>query len=178
MSVEASKVDKLLGLFTHGHMEFNLLSDQEVQPSLTEMIAKSLTILKKNEKGFVLLVEGGRIDSAHHQNMAKLALDETHEFQKAVALVREQTNEKDTLLVVTADHSAALSVTGYMVRKIWRDFRLKMLKLDCSLEVTTFLVPVTFREQMKNGFLPFPMQMDQGTKITSVKVENEFPQEV
>lgn len=117
MSVDGN-VDRLLGLFARGHLEYKLLSDSDVQPTLSEMVTKALEILKRNENGFVLLVEGGRIDTAHHETKAKLALEETSEFQKAVQLVRDQTNEDDTLLVVTADHSTAFSVAGYMVRQL------------------------------------------------------------
>lgn len=96
-------------------MEYKLLSDPQTQPTLTEMTAKALEVLKKNEKGFVLLVEGGRIDTAHHETTAKLALDEASEFQRAVEYVKNNTNEDDTLIVVTSDHSTVLSVGGYMV---------------------------------------------------------------
>jgi len=64
----------------------------------------------------VLLVEGGRIDTAHHETTAKLALDESVEFQKAVEFVKSNTNENDTLIIVTSDHSTVLTVGGFMPR--------------------------------------------------------------
>lgn len=82
------------------------------------MTAKAYEVLKKNDEGFVMLVEGGRIDTAHHETTAKLALDEATEFQHAVAYMRNITNESDTLIVVTADHSTVLTVGGYMVSRI------------------------------------------------------------
>lgn len=97
-------------------MEYKLLADPEDQPTLVEMTAKALEILLKNKNGFVLLVEGGRIDTAHHETTARLALDEAVEFQKAVEYVKSNTNESDTLIVVTSDHSTVLTVGGYMVR--------------------------------------------------------------
>lgn len=114
--IDAAQTDKILGLFASSHMDYKLLSDPQVQPSLTEMTTKALEVLRKNNKGFILLVEGGRIDTAHHETTARLALDETVEFQKAVEYVRNNTSEEDTLIIVTADHSTALSVAGYMVR--------------------------------------------------------------
>lgn len=96
-------------------MEFKLLSENLNQPTLTEMVAKSLEVLKKNENGFVLLVEGGLIDRAHHDTTARLALDEAVEFQKAVQFVKENTDDEDTLIVVTSDHSTVMTVGGYMV---------------------------------------------------------------
>lgn len=92
-----------------------MLADEATQPTLTEMVQKAVEILKKNENGFVLLVEGGRIDTAHHDTLAQLALEEANEFQKAVECAKNNTNEEDTLIVVTSDHSTSMTVSGYMV---------------------------------------------------------------
>ncbi|VDP95676.1 unnamed protein product [Echinostoma caproni] len=45
--------------------------DRTDQPSLAEMTAKAVSILQRNPKGFLLMVEGGRIDHGHHVNQAK-----------------------------------------------------------------------------------------------------------
>lgn len=115
LAVNATNTDKILGIFAQSHLEYKLLADSTHQPTLTEMTAKALEILKKNENGFILVVEGGRIDAAHHDTYAQLALDETVEFHKAVEYAHENTDEADTLIVVTADHSSVLTVGGYMV---------------------------------------------------------------
>ena len=114
-AIKSADTDKILGVFAHSHLEYKLLSENLNQPTLTEMVSKSLEILKKNKNGFVFLVEGGRIDTAHHDTTARLALDEAVEFQKAVQFVKESTSEDDTLIVVTSDHSTVLTVGGYMV---------------------------------------------------------------
>lgn len=36
------------------------------EPSITEMTKVAINLLKKNENGFFLMVEGGKIDVAHH----------------------------------------------------------------------------------------------------------------
>jgi alkaline phosphatase len=59
---------------------------------------------------------GGRIDHAHHDTKARLALDETVEFAKAVQTAAELTDEKNTLIVVTADHAHTMSFSGYPAR--------------------------------------------------------------
>lgn len=115
LAVDVADTDKILGLFAQSHMEYKILSDPLTQPTLTEMTAKTLEMMKKNREGFVMLVEGGRIDTAHHETTAKLALDEAVEFQNAVEYVRQNTDEADTLIIVTADHSTVLTVGGYMV---------------------------------------------------------------
>jgi alkaline phosphatase len=53
---------------------------------------------------------------AHHDTKAQLSLDETVEFAKAVQAAVSLTNEEDTLIVVTSDHSHTLTVSGYPVR--------------------------------------------------------------
>jgi alkaline phosphatase len=62
------------------------------------------------------LTTGGRIDHAHHDTKAHLALDETVEFAKAVQTAADLTDEEDTLIVVTADHAHTMSLSGYPAR--------------------------------------------------------------
>lgn len=65
---------------------------------------------------FFLFREGGRIDHGHHASQAAVALSETVMFDKAVQVAKEITNDDDTLLVVTADHSHAFMMAGYPSR--------------------------------------------------------------
>ncbi|XP_063923408.1 alkaline phosphatase 4-like [Zophobas morio] len=107
-------VDCLLGLFHHDHVPYDLLRDEGPKgtPRLSEMTLKGLNILKKNPNGFVLMIEGGRIDHGHHDNYARLALAESAEFEKTISLVVEET-DSDTLIIVTADHSHSMTINGY-----------------------------------------------------------------
>lgn len=52
---------------------------------------------------------------AHHENRARLALDETLQLHYAVENVVEMADLKDTLIIVTADHSHTMSIGGYAV---------------------------------------------------------------
>lgn len=110
-------VRKLLGIFDSNHLPFHLDENASEKPTLSEMVNKALDILESpsDEKGFFLFVEGGKIDHGHHHGLAKKALDETLEFEKAIELARLRTNEEDTLIVVTADHSHSFTVSGYAV---------------------------------------------------------------
>ena len=58
-------------------------------------------------------IAGGRIDHAHHENKAKKALFETLAFEEAVKVAMDTTSEQDTLIIVTADHSHTMTVSGY-----------------------------------------------------------------
>jgi alkaline phosphatase len=48
---------------------------------------------------------GGKIDHGHHEGNARLALDDFVVFDNAIGMGVSKTEEKDTLIVVTADHS-------------------------------------------------------------------------
>ncbi|KAG8182044.1 hypothetical protein JTE90_013974 [Oedothorax gibbosus] len=111
-------VEYVMGLFNHNHMKFEAdkKKDQVEEPSLTDMTRAAINILQKNNKGFFLMVEGGRIDHAHHANNAKRALSETVSMAEAVTAALNATSSKDTLIVVTADHSHVLTVNGYPKR--------------------------------------------------------------
>ena len=118
LALDPAKSRHALGLFAPSHLEFESVRAEKApdQPSLAEMTAAAVDILAKSPKGFVLMVEGGRIDHGHHAGNAYRALTETIEFADAIQLARAKTNPKDTLIVVTADHSHTLSISGYPKR--------------------------------------------------------------
>ncbi|KAL8583355.1 hypothetical protein ACOMHN_035337 [Nucella lapillus] len=115
-NLNVDDTDHLLGLFTESHMTWDLSRDNNSEPSLSEMTAKAIEILRKNDKGYFLFVEGGRIDHGHHDNWAKRALSETVALDKAVATALDMTDNKDTLILVTADHSHPFNAVGYPKR--------------------------------------------------------------
>ena len=118
--IDVQKTDYLMGLFENDHCMFNLdimnnnLQNQE--PSLTDMAVKAVQMLQKEENGFFLLVEGGRIDHAHHSTMPHRAVEDTAEFARAIDMVRRMTDKEDTLIVVSADHSHVNTFNGYPER--------------------------------------------------------------
>ncbi|MEK6747939.1 MAG: alkaline phosphatase [Pseudomonadota bacterium] len=105
----------LLGLFENSHMQYaaDRASDKAGEPSLTEMTEKAIQLLAKGDKGFFLHVEGGRIDHAHHAGNAKRALLDAIEMAKAVQKAYELTDPRETLIIVTADHSHTFTIAGY-----------------------------------------------------------------
>jgi len=117
-ALDPSKVDHLLGLFNRDHLnyEYYRKNDTGGEPSLTEMVAFALKVLQKNSKGYILLVEGGRIDHAHHANRAFHALHEAIELSKAVEQANNMTDPRNTLLIVTSDHSHTFTLGGYQSR--------------------------------------------------------------
>lgn len=109
---------RVLGLFEPSHMQFELdrAGDPAGEPSIEEMTRAAITRLSQDEDGFVLLVEGGRIDHGHHAGNAIRALEDADAMDRAVAAALEMTRAEDTLIIVTADHSHTLTIAGYPVR--------------------------------------------------------------
>nr|AEG79734.1 alkaline phosphatase [Trichoplusia ni] len=106
----------LLGLFESNHLQYHMQANLNTEPTLEQLTETAIRMLNRNEKGFFLFVEGGRIDHAHHDNLAHLALDETLEMDKAIKRAVELLSEEDTLIVVTADHAHVMSYNGYSRR--------------------------------------------------------------
>jgi alkaline phosphatase len=97
--------EKILGLFNQENMLFEIDRKGSTEPSLAEMTAKALDLLKRDPDGFFLMVEAGRIDhAAHHQDIAAVISDMLA-FDEAIKLAYDfQRENPDTLLVITADH--------------------------------------------------------------------------
>jgi alkaline phosphatase len=120
--------NKLLGLFGYGNMNVTLdkiakrrnqllpgtttfaVDDYHApdQPMLNEMTDAALPVLAKNGNGFVLMVEGAHIDKQSHAMDADRVIDETIEFDNAVASARRFADAAgDTVVIVLADHECA-----------------------------------------------------------------------
>ncbi|RXR05360.1 alkaline phosphatase [Pseudoxanthomonas composti] len=115
---QAAQAPAVLGLFSRSHMDYDHDRDtgDAGQPSLAEMTRTAIDKLSGNANGYVLMVEGARIDMANHESNAYRALDDTIALSDAVKAAMDATSAEDTLIVVTADHSHVLNFVGYPVR--------------------------------------------------------------
>ncbi len=109
---------KVMGLFEPSHMKYTLdrAEDEAGEPTLSELTKAAITRLSRSEDGYVLLVEGGRIDHGHHATNAARALADTAALDEAVAAALEMTDASETLIIVTADHSHTMTIAGYPAR--------------------------------------------------------------
>jgi len=103
---------RLLGLFTNSHMSYEQ-DRPESEPSLKDMTLAALQRLESNAEGYFLMVEAGRIDHAHHAGNASAALHDTIAFSEAVQAAVDRTDNAETLIIVTADHSHVFTIAGY-----------------------------------------------------------------
>ncbi|MEJ2545041.1 MAG: alkaline phosphatase [Calditrichaceae bacterium] len=82
-------------------------------PTLVEMTKAALNILDNNENGFFLMVEGGAVDWAGHDNLSGRMIEEEIDFNKsveaAIEWVKDNSSWDETTIIITADHE-----TGYL----------------------------------------------------------------
>ncbi|XP_041849964.1 alkaline phosphatase, tissue-nonspecific isozyme [Melanotaenia boesemani] len=115
-AVDPDATNYLMALFEPGDLRFEVERDPSMDPSIIETTEKAIRILQKNPKGFFLLVEGGRIDQAHHDGRVYMALHEAVAFDDAITKALELTKEEETLTIVTADHSQPVTFNGFPFR--------------------------------------------------------------
>ena len=104
-----------LALFERENMQYEADRKKDIggEPSLAEMSVKAIDILAKNPQGFFLMVEGGRIDHANHASNAYRTMTDAVAMDTALKAVLAKVSLDDTLIIVTADHSHTLTISGY-----------------------------------------------------------------
>lgn len=104
---------KLLGTFGRGHLPFELdrvnTSNLERDvPSLAEMTKIAIERLSANSNGFIMQVEGGRVDHAAHRNDLGGLIYDQIAFDDAIGEGLKFAEENpDTLIIITTDHGNA-----------------------------------------------------------------------
>ncbi|MDO4881482.1 MAG: alkaline phosphatase [Capnocytophaga sp.] len=102
----------LLGVFYHDAMPYTLdykatRKAQEL-PTLAQMAQKAIEQMKDHKEGFVLQIEGGKVDWAAHGNDIGGLLFDQLAFEDAVNVAIEfAKKDGNTLVVVTSDHGNA-----------------------------------------------------------------------
>ncbi|AEK23653.1 alkaline phosphatase [Capnocytophaga canimorsus] len=109
---KAPKNKPLLGVFDEEGLPYSLdyTSEKDLQqcPTLAEMTAKAIEQMQDHSKGFVLQVEGGKVDWAAHGNDIGALLFDQLAFDQAVGVALQfAQKDKNTLVVVTTDHGNA-----------------------------------------------------------------------
>jgi len=121
----SASATRLLGLFGVGHLPYTVDHRNSARlaravPTLAEMTRTALEVLSRAGRGFLLQVEGGRVDHAAHANDAAAILWDQLAFDDALGVVLEfQQRNPDTLVVITTDHGNAnpgLNGTGTRYR--------------------------------------------------------------
>ncbi|WP_106915602.1 alkaline phosphatase [Chryseobacterium aurantiacum] len=147
------KGEKVLGIFSTGALPYtidkNNLAEFKNTPTLAEMASVAIDQMKEHPEGFVLQIEGGKVDWAAHANDVAALIHDQLAFDEAVKTVMDFA-EKDgnTLVIITTDHgnanpgtiygsdattnfnsiSAYQYTNEYILNKIHKDFSIKDIK--------------------------------------------------
>ena len=85
----------------------------ESVPTLEEMTKAAINVLDNDPDGFFLMVEGGAVDWASHNQQPGRLIEEQIAFNEAIEAaiewLRKNSNWDQTLLIITGDHE-----TGYL----------------------------------------------------------------
>lgn len=111
--LKASGSRPVLGVFSEDGLPYAIdrENNEELKnsiPSLAEMTKKGIELLNKNQNGFVMQVEGGKVDWAAHGNDASALLYDQIDFDEAVGIAIDfAMKDKNTLVIITTDHGNA-----------------------------------------------------------------------
>jgi alkaline phosphatase len=109
----ASLDGKILGTFFGSHLPYSvdhrtLPELQERVPTLSELTDAALQRLDQHQNGFILQIEGGRVDHAAHGNCPSGLIYDQIAFDNAIKTVMDFTEgREDTLVILTTDHGNA-----------------------------------------------------------------------
>lgn len=115
---KAAKAEKMILIQEEGADPSCLpyaIDRKEGDLTLTQITESAIDFLTKGKnKGFFLMVEGGKIDWACHSNDAATVFNEVMDMDNAIKLAYEfyKKHPKETLIVVTADHETGGLVLG------------------------------------------------------------------
>ena len=115
---KAVKADKMILIQREGANPSCLpyaLDRKEGDLTLAQITESAIDFLTKGkDKGFFLMVEGGKIDWACHANDAATVFNEVKDMDDAIKVAYEfyKKHPKETLIVVTADHETGGLVLG------------------------------------------------------------------
>jgi len=143
------------GYDANGALEYALDRNQE-SVALDEFTREGIRLLD-NPRGFLMMIEGGKIDWACHANDAAAAAHDVIAFDNAIAeaLAFYHRHPLETLIVVTADHECGGLSLGN--RANGYDTRISLLRRQ-KISQQRFAEKVSSWKKL--GTLSFPMAMD------------------
>lgn len=103
----------ILGVYAEDALPYSIdrNNDKNLQstiPTLAEMTQKAIDRMKNNKNGFVLQVEGGKVDWAAHANDIGGLIYDQVAFDEAVKVAIDfAEKDKETLVIMTTDHGNA-----------------------------------------------------------------------
>ena len=101
-------------------MAYEIDRDGTTQPSLGEMVSKALEILsfstRNSQQGFLLVIEGSRIDMAAHGNDPAAHAHDILAYQEAVLQVKKFVDENPASVMISlSDHETGGLSVGHQL---------------------------------------------------------------
>lgn len=119
--LQGSTGSKLWGMFAPDAMAYDMDRDISKEPSLAEMTNKAIEVLSKDPEGFVLMVEGSKVDWAAHANDPIGVIGDVRAFDKAVGVAKAfALRDGHTVVVAVTDHgNGGISIGDAGTTKIY-----------------------------------------------------------
>ena len=115
----SSNEKPILGVFYEDGLPYSIDRENNKDltnsiPTLAEMTQKAIDRMKSNKNGFVLQVEGGKVDWAAHANDIAGLIHDQLAFDEAIKVVMDfAEKDQNTLVIITTDHGNANPGTIY-----------------------------------------------------------------
>lgn len=147
--------------------------------SLADITASAIRNLD-NDKGFFLMVEGGKIDWTCHANDATTAIYDTLAFEDAVkeAVAFAEKHPEETLIVVTGDHETGGLTIGFATTAYDTHFqylqsqKMSYVKLDEQIAKMRE-EKINFEDAMAIVAQHFGLTLEEGQDLTLTAKERE-----
>ncbi len=103
----------VLGVFSDDALPYSVDRNsnddlKKIVPTLAEMAQKAIDRMKGHKNGFVLQIEGGKVDWAAHANDIAALINDQIAFDEAVKVAIDfAEKDKETLVIITTDHGNA-----------------------------------------------------------------------
>ncbi len=113
LNISSANTKPVLGVFNPNGLPYALDRENDAElkertPTLAEMSKVAIQQLSKNKKGFVLQIEGGKVDWAAHANDAAALVYDQVAFDDAIKVAIDfAKSNKETLVIITTDHGNA-----------------------------------------------------------------------
>lgn len=177
------KQAKVLGVFADGHMPYTLdtNSDPELAartPTLAEMASYALDCMADAPDGFLMQIEGARIDHAAHANDAGAILWDQLAFDDAIGVVLQFVREHpDTLVIITSDHgNSNPGLRG--IGQSYRDTNAAFEKVALARQSYEVMLPQFYRAAEGRAGVPTDAVIEIVRKGTGVELTSEQAQAV
>jgi alkaline phosphatase len=110
--------------------------ERDANPTLNDLTTAALTVLSKDPQGFWLMVEGGDVDWAAHDNNMDNLIGTVQDFDRAVGTViswiEKNGGWQRNQLIITADHDHYLTLNPNFPAKLRQMGAAKLTDIDDS----------------------------------------------